>query len=163
MNRRTTGRTLQFLPVLARLTVGGLFLWTGLDKAFQPAAFVAVVRDYRLLGDPWSAYLGITLPWLEAAVGLCLLMGFYTRPAAIAATGLLTGFSGVLLLNWGRELPGGCGCLPWETGAAVVGPLLLLRDLALLGAALVPALRPPGLLSLDAWLVPAPSRQRGKA
>jgi uncharacterized membrane protein YphA (DoxX/SURF4 family) len=82
-----------YLPTLVRVTLGVNFLFLGISqKLLQPAWAIAVVEKYGLTAavpvDPELWVIGAGLA--EAAVGVALLMGVFTRAASGVAFGLFT-------------------------------------------------------------------------
>lgn len=82
-----------YLPTLVRVTLGVNFLYLGISqKLLQPAWAVAVVEKYGLTAvvpvDPELWVIGAGLA--EAAVGVALLAGLFTRAASGVAFGLFT-------------------------------------------------------------------------
>jgi uncharacterized membrane protein YphA (DoxX/SURF4 family) len=82
-----------YLPTLVRVTLGVNFLFLGVSqKLLQPAWAVAVVEKYGLTAvvpvDPALWVIGAGLA--EAAVGVALLAGLFTRAASGVAFGLFT-------------------------------------------------------------------------
>ena len=64
------------LDLVARWLLGGVFLYLGLSKIFQPAEFLAFVRQQLAVTNPWlSSLIAGTAPWLEVVYGLLLLSG----------------------------------------------------------------------------------------
>lgn len=121
---------------LVRIGLGVTFFWTGNDLVTPPLS-VAKLEDR--LGD--LAQIGLVTPstiiqvvqligHMEVAAGLFLIIGLFTRPAAV-------GLAALLALYLVR------------TGA---GSLFAVKDAGLLGAALALALNGSGFLSLDAML-----------
>ena len=47
------------LRVLMHLLFGGVFVYAGAVKAWDPAAFLLDIRSFELLPDPWAAWLAI--------------------------------------------------------------------------------------------------------
>jgi uncharacterized membrane protein YphA (DoxX/SURF4 family) len=96
------GRRLEWGAVAARWFLGGLFVYTGLEKVVDPVAFLKLVRQYDL-GQ--SALLlntiAATLPWFEIFCGALLLAGVAVRGAALALLGMLIPFTVVV---WHRAL-----------------------------------------------------------
>ncbi|MBK8976693.1 MAG: DoxX family protein [Planctomycetes bacterium] len=85
------------LPMLvARLAVGGVFVWYGVNKVRAPVAFLKALREYDLLPTepPWYLTLtAIVLPWLEIVAGALVLLGAQLRAAGgllLAATLVFT-------------------------------------------------------------------------
>ncbi len=82
-----------YLPTLVRATLGINFLFLGItQKLLQPAWAIAVVESYDLTTvvpvDPELWVIGAGLA--EAAVGVVLLAGLFTRAASGVAFGLFT-------------------------------------------------------------------------
>src|SRR4051794_28536645 len=140
-----------WLATGARLVLGGVFVVAGALKVPDPAAAVRAVRAYRLLPESLVAPAAFGLPVIEIAVGLALLLGVFVRTAAIAAAVLLVVFLVGVGSAWARGLQIDCGC--FGNGGEVGGgqtasPLEILRDSALLLAALGLARRPASRLAL---------------
>lgn len=148
----STSGAVSLLALLVRVGLGGLFLWTGLDKALDPAAFAVNIKDYGILQSPWVEYASLSIPWLEILGGLCLLLGLFLRVAGGLVSFLLLLFIAALVVNWGKVLPSGCGCFPWESEPVQVGPVQVLRDGALFVLALLVTLAGRSPFSLDAVL-----------
>ena len=61
-----------------------MLLVAGALKVVDPQASVAAVRAYELLPTGLETLVGWGLPFVEVALGLLLLAGLGTRPAAAA-------------------------------------------------------------------------------
>ncbi|MGH9887052.1 MAG: MauE/DoxX family redox-associated membrane protein [bacterium] len=122
--------------------LGAVFLYASYDKILHPAEFARIVYHYRLLGP--SARLGyvppnlwaVTLPWIEAVTGLCLVTGLWRREAAIVTGGLLVVFVAAVgyALSQGIDLAN-CGCFSVSGAGRGLGWRLIAGDLALLAVA----------------------------
>jgi uncharacterized membrane protein YphA (DoxX/SURF4 family) len=123
----------------AAAALGAVFLYASYDKILRPAEVARIVYHYRLLGP--SARLGyippnvwaVTLPWIEAVTGLCLVTGVWRREAAIVADGLLLLFVAAVAyaLSQGIDLAN-CGCFSVTGAGRGLGWRLIAGDLALL-------------------------------
>jgi uncharacterized membrane protein YphA (DoxX/SURF4 family) len=135
----------------ARLLLGGVLVVAGAVKLPDPAAAERAVRAYQLLPEALVAPVAFGLPVIEIAVGLALLLGVFVRTAAIAAAVLLIVFLVGVGSAWARGLQIDCGCFG-NGGQVAAGetayPAEVLRDLALLVAALALAWRPASRLAL---------------
>jgi uncharacterized membrane protein YphA (DoxX/SURF4 family) len=138
--------------------LGCVFLVAGALKMPDPAAAVRAVRAYRLLPESAVAPVAFGLPVLEIAVGLALLLGLFVRTAAIAAAVLLVVFLVGVGSAWARGLQIDCGCFG-HGGQVAAGdtayPSEVLRDSALLVAALALTWRPASRLTLGGRLTGA--------
>jgi uncharacterized membrane protein YphA (DoxX/SURF4 family) len=149
--RWNAGTAGPWVATAARLVLGGVFVVAGALKIPDPAAAVRAVRAYRLLPEVLVAPVAFGLPVVEIAVGLALLLGVFVRTAAIAAAVLLVVFLVGVGSAWARGLQIDCGCFG-NGGQVAAGktayPLEVLRDGALLVAALALARRPASRLVL---------------
>ena len=132
--------------LLARMLVGGVWVVAGALKLPDPNENVRAVRAYDLLPEAAVPVVGHALPILEILVGLCLLLGLFTRVAAVVSALLLVAFVVGIGSAWGRGLSIECGCFGGGAGpaanAAAKYPWEIVRDV--------------GLLALSAWLVRRP-------
>jgi uncharacterized membrane protein YphA (DoxX/SURF4 family) len=131
------------LGVLSRLLVGGVWVGAGVLKLPDPAQNVRAVRAYRLLPESVVPLVGHSLPILEILVGVCLLLGLFTRLMAVVSALMLVAFIVGIASAWARDLSIECGCFgggatPNENAAAAY-PWDIARDV--------------GLLLLSGWLV----------
>lgn len=119
---------------VARLVLGGAFLWAGMLKASDVTVFAGQIAAYQLLPHAGNVLLAVTLPYVEILCGVLLLAGRKVRPAALLASVLLLIFAIALISAWARGLSIDCGC--FRPGAASSSiPLALLRDAFLLALA----------------------------
>lgn len=69
----------------ARLCVGGVYVWYGVNKVADPVAFLKALHGYDMLphSPPHLLNLAVVvLPWLEVLCGALLLLGVWRRTAA---------------------------------------------------------------------------------
>lgn len=105
-----TRRILSYVTLVARLIIGGLFLYASVHKIGDPVGFSAAIRNYMILPPAWSNIAAMTLPWIELGAGLFLVLGIQTKPAALLTTGMLAVFLGALLYAYSIGLDIDCGC-----------------------------------------------------
>ena len=123
-----------------RLVLGGLFVYAGAVKVLEPLDFAQNVRNYQLVGQSLSFVAAIILPWLEILAGLALILGVWTRGAALVVTGLLVFFIVLTAVTMIRGLDVDCGCfgsLSRKSGWSVV-----LEDLGMLALGLALLIAP---------------------
>jgi len=80
---------------IARLVLGGLFIYTGLTKALDPIDFLKFVHMYDILPETPPYFLNLTaviLPVLEVVCGGALLLGVAVRGAGVTLLGVLLVF-----------------------------------------------------------------------
>ncbi|RYU13035.1 MauE/DoxX family redox-associated membrane protein [Nocardioides iriomotensis] len=144
---------MRWVGVLARLVVGGVWIVAGALKLPDPTESVRAVRNYQLLPEAVVPFVGHSLPVLEILVGLCLLLGLLTRPAAVVSAVLMGAFVVGIASAWARGLSIECGCFgggggPVENATAAY-PWEIARDAALMLASLYLVWRPGTPAALD--------------
>ena len=99
-----------WIGFLARLILGGVLITAGWLKAFNTADAENAVRAYQVLPLQVADLVGITLPWIEIALGLFLILGVATRFAAIAGGLIMVIFIIAIAQAGIRGLSIDCGC-----------------------------------------------------
>ena len=87
---------------LARLVVGGYFIYMGVMKILDPVAFLKQIRLYEMLPESPPFFLNgtsIVLPWLEVICGLALIVGVYVRGAGALIAAMLLVFTPAIFLR----------------------------------------------------------------
>ena len=145
-------RVLDVVGLLARLFLGIVLIYAGGTKIGHPLTSQRAVQAYEILPDALANTVGLALPFVEVVVGVLLVLGLFTRPAAIVATLLMVVFVIGIAQAWARGLTIDCGCFGGggQIGAAdTTYPQEIARDavFALTGAWL--SWRPGTLASLD--------------
>lgn len=129
---------LGWIGLLCRLVLGVVLLVAGALKVGNLDQSVLAVRGYQVLPYDLAVVVGYLLPPLEIIVGILLIVGLFTRWAALLGGLLMAAFVVGIAQAWIRGLSIDCGCFG---GGGEVAPdqtrygLELMRDLALLGAA----------------------------
>lgn len=95
------------IPKFFQLLLAALFLWAAYAKATMTAGGPTMYEQW-LESYPSTHYL---LPAAEVVLGLWLLVGILPRGAALISMSLVSGFSGLLILEIFREHPKPCGCM----------------------------------------------------
>ena len=133
---RTRADLLGWIGLAGRLYLGFVFLAAGIAKLPEPAMTEQAVRGYQLL--PWQlapAY-AIAMPIAEVVLGVLLILGLFTRTAAVATALGLCSFLVGITAAWARGLNIDCGC--FGGGGASADPSYLadtFRDLGWLAIA----------------------------
>jgi len=82
--------------LLARLMLGGLFIYMGWNKVVDPVDFLKLVRQYHMVPEQPPLLLNLiaaALPWIEVWCGLLLIAGVALRGAALSILLMLIGFT----------------------------------------------------------------------
>lgn len=148
----TRTRVLDIIGLLARLIIGGALLYAGVAKVGRPEASALAVQAYQVFPYEVGQYLGYALPMVEIIIGALLILGLFTRVAAVAGGLLMAAFIVLIISAWSRGLTIDCGCFggggeiaPEETQY----PRRIAEDVGLLLCALWLTVRPRSLVSLD--------------
>jgi uncharacterized membrane protein YphA (DoxX/SURF4 family) len=145
----------EWFGALARVVVGGVWLAAGLLKVSDGAASVRAVRAYDLLPEAVVPTIGHALPALEIVIGLALVAGALTRPAAVVSALLFLAFIFGISSAWSRGLQIDCGCFGgggFDAKATDKYPWEIARDAGLLLLSLWLVRWPRTRLSLDSYI-----------
>ncbi len=122
--------------LLARWSLGAVFLYAGAIKVADPSGFAQAIAAYHLLPALLINLAAITLPWVEIVAGASLIVGLLPRGGAFIVTCLLLIFACALALTLVRGIDISCGCFSTDPEAGRITWGYLARDLALLGLGL---------------------------
>ena len=102
-------RRLYAAPVLAAV-IGGLFIYAGALKAWDPVKFAHDIENFRIL--PWGlgVRLAFYLPWVEIVCGLGLFITSLRAGALALLTALTVIFIGATVSAQARGIDLECGC-----------------------------------------------------
>jgi hypothetical protein len=95
-----------------RIAIAGILLLAGFSKLRRPSEFKRVLKNLSLLPPYVNAFVAISLPLVELALGLLLCLSA-SRALFFAATGLFAAFAFILAIALLRGRSGSCGC--WGT------------------------------------------------
>jgi uncharacterized membrane protein YphA (DoxX/SURF4 family) len=151
---------MRWVGLVARVVVGGVWVYAGTLKLPHPETSVTAVRSYQLLPTGPAETVGHVLPMLEVVVGACLVVGLLVRFTGVVSALMQVAFIVGIASVWSRGIAIDCGCFgnggadpdafgkyPWE----------IARDGGLLALSLLLAWRPRTPVALDNVLLP-PSR-----
>ena len=141
----------RWFQLVLRVALGAFFLWASLDKIAHPAAFAKIVYQWQVLGPVGSNLVAVLLPWIEALAAVLLIAGLWKRESAAVIAVLLVVFIGAAASVMARGIDvENCGCTsvtaghkPEKSFFTGVGPFLILRNLVMLGGALLLVGAPP--------------------
>jgi uncharacterized membrane protein YphA (DoxX/SURF4 family) len=152
-----------WVGLLARLLVGGVWVWAGVLKLPHPEASVTAVRAYQLLPTSVADDVGHLLPMVEVVLGACLILGLLARATGVVSAVLQLAFIVGIASVWSRGISINCGCFgdgghdpdafgkyPWE----------IVRDTGLLLLSLLVAWLRRTPFALDNLLFPNPPEDR---
>jgi uncharacterized membrane protein YphA (DoxX/SURF4 family) len=142
----------EWLGLGARLVVGGVWIVAGLLKLPDPAGSVRAVRAYDLLPEAVVPMIGHLLPVVEVVLGAMLVLGLFTRAAALVSAVLLLVFIAGIASVWARGISIECGCFGGggaTKDASSSYPLEIARDVALLALSVFLVWSPRSRFAVD--------------
>jgi hypothetical protein len=127
----------KFIWRIADVIVGGVFIFAGVTKTFDPNRFATDIDNYKIL--PWfiGVRLAFYLPWLEILCGLALI----ARRLYLGGLSILTALMSIFIIATVAAKVRGiditCGCFGhasknWSFTAHFALDLVLLGALVLL-------------------------------
>jgi uncharacterized membrane protein YphA (DoxX/SURF4 family) len=141
---RPRRRYLQIVLLIARITLGVLFLYAAYAKLHYAGAwhlrdydflFAFGINSYEMLSPENSLLLARVLPWVEVALGLLLISGLALRWVGSFTTVLLIVFMYALARAAIKGLAINCGCFGNQSTSPAkelfVDSLLLLTSVAI--------------------------------
>lgn len=139
-----------WFTAVIRIGMGAMLLVSGFLKMMVPDSFGRLVAMYDVFPDLLVPYAAVTVPALEALLGLLLIVGLRARAAAFVSMLLMAAFIAVIAVNVARGRSFECGCFGLDRLgiglSETVSPWLILRDALFLAcfALLFRARRHPG-------------------
>jgi len=121
---------------LARLALGGIFLYAALNKIIDPLGFVTDILHYRLIGYPVAVVVDFYLPWVELVCGVGVIFRWRERAALSIISSLCVVFTIALFSAWLRGIDLSCGCFGHQAPASPLVALTRTIALGLLAALL---------------------------
>lgn len=104
-------RTVQpWLSMVVRLAMAGILIFAAVPKMLDIPQSVRAVRAYQLLPEAVVPFVGTMLPFVELALAVVLLVGAFTRLAAIVWLLMMAGFLVGVIWAWSKGLQIDCGC-----------------------------------------------------
>lgn len=141
-----------WIGLVARVILGGVLLAAGFLKYEHLDKSQMAVRAYDILPISLANFLGITLPFVEMAIGILLILGAAIRISALIGGFLMLMFVIGISQAWARGLSIDCGCFG---GGGQVAPGTanylpeILRDAALALLAIYLFRSPQSKFALD--------------
>jgi uncharacterized membrane protein YphA (DoxX/SURF4 family) len=96
--------------LVARLILGGAFIFAAGAKILDPPAFAHEISNFRLIPGSLVNAAALWLPWVEMLTGLALIAGIWRKISAILLGALLLAFVAALSINLARGRAVDCGC-----------------------------------------------------
>lgn len=126
----------RFLVDILRIGLGLVFLYASIWKIRDPEAFAGAVAAYKVLPYYLNYVVAATLPWIEAACGILLVLGYRVKASAGIVIALNIVFILLLASTVARGLDIDCGCFR-KGGGKTPAWIVIMRDFLFLAAAVV--------------------------
>jgi uncharacterized membrane protein YphA (DoxX/SURF4 family) len=136
LHRALTWRGHSVLGLLARVYLGGVFIFASLHKIADPASFALDVATYQLLPLELVNLTALVMPWVEIIAGVMIVVGFRTRAAALLIAAMMLMF--MVALGWAlyQGLDMSCGCFASSQEEDPISAATMWRDAGWLALAL---------------------------
>ncbi|WP_082043982.1 MauE/DoxX family redox-associated membrane protein [Mobilicoccus massiliensis] len=146
-----------WIGLLARLVLGGVLLVAGALKVGHPLAAARAAQAYEILPFEVAGVVGLALPVVEILLGALLVLGLFTRAAALGGMILQLVFIAAIASVWARGISIDCGC--FGSGGAVAPEDTqygwdIARDVGLALCGLWLVVRPHSRFALDSRISP---------
>ncbi|MBW3086390.1 hypothetical protein KEM60_02608 [Austwickia sp. TVS 96-490-7B] len=142
-----------WLTIASRLVLAVVWIYASVTKIDRPTTSARAVQAYQLFSFDLAAMIGQSLPIVELALGVLLLVGLFTRPSGFISAVLLVFFIIGIGSAWARGLRIDCGCFGGD-GSLAPGAdpsywVEIVRDMAFLVCAGWLCWRPESHWSVD--------------
>jgi hypothetical protein len=125
-NRRAASWSNRFAERLGGVVVALLLLRSALAHLANPYVFLDTIYSYRIVPAIAGLWIAVVLPFLQLVLGICLLAGWWRRPAYLLASALFVTFVGVRFAALWRGLDIACGCFGSTNELKIGWPTLAL-------------------------------------
>lgn len=127
---------MKILGILARVALGVIFLVAAWGKIADPASLAKIIHNYHILPEVLINLAALILPWVEAVIGICLIVGYASRGASLLSTLLLVVFIAAMGYAYSQGYDTQCGCFTTKADEPI-SPVSLVRDGSMLVLAAV--------------------------
>jgi uncharacterized membrane protein YphA (DoxX/SURF4 family) len=130
MNRLLNWAGHAWLALPLRWYLGFVFVLACQHKIVHPGSFAVDVATYGILPLSLVNLMAITLPWVELAAGIMLIVGLKARAAALMVFGMMVMFIAALAIALAQGLDMSCGCFASQgaQGDDPISTMTVLRD-----------------------------------
>jgi uncharacterized membrane protein YphA (DoxX/SURF4 family) len=101
---------MKIMVLIARLVIGGLFIYAAVAKIPDPSGLSQSIRNYQIVPAPMTNILALVLPWVELIAGAGLILGIWTHACALITTAMLLVFASAVTYAYSIGLDISCGC-----------------------------------------------------
>jgi len=125
-----------WLLMVSRIVLGGLFIYSAVDKIIDPLAFATIIHHYRIAPPGLINYIAVVIPWIEFMAGVFLIFGFRLKASALTINLMLVFFTVVLAITAFRGINVSCGCFSTSTAVKSNLVIRIVEDIGMLALGL---------------------------
>ncbi|MFL5732319.1 MAG: MauE/DoxX family redox-associated membrane protein [Chloroflexia bacterium] len=140
--------TSPYFLLFARLCLGGVFIMSSIGKLLDQPGTAANLSRYPFLSVPMRRLIARVFPYIELVVGVLLVLGLFTRLAAVVSVGLYLVFTGLIAYDLSKGQDTSCHCFG-KFSEEKLTPMAVVRNVALIVLAVLVAVAFDGWLALD--------------
>ena len=122
----------KYLEIIIRTVLGFIFLYASLDKIIYPQKFAEVIYNYRLMPIELLNICAIIVPWVEAFIGVSLLIGYRVAVSAFMLSVITFFFILMIISAIVRGLNIECGCFSLDAEGSLVSWKRVIEDVFIL-------------------------------
>lgn len=146
--------TSPYFLLFARLCLGGVFLASAVTKLMDREGTAVSMSRYPFLPSGFGRFIAYTFPYVELLVGGMLILGLFTRYAAVASVGMYILFTILITYDLTRGQNQSCHCFG-RLSSEKLTPVAVVRNVLLLALSVVVFLAFDGWVALDMALTSA--------
>ena len=129
-----SGKVVKTVALVLRIVLGAIFVYAAWTKLREPwELFALAISSYQLLPMKMVELVARTLPWLELAVGIGLIIGRPLRLSSSIVSLLMLMFFVLVVRAYAKGMEISCGCFG---NNEPISWLTLLRDGSMLAGSL---------------------------
>lgn len=154
------------LIVPLRVALGGLFCIAAVSKLQEPQTFAEAIKAFKVVDHIALGHLIATaafvIPWVELIAGAALVLGLWSRAAALTIALALAAFIAGLVSVIARGIDASCACFGNLNlfCPSAVGACQVIRNAVMLIPAAYLVWRGGGRIALDALIDRSPDPDR---
>lgn len=103
-------KALSLASLVVRIVVASIFIFGTITKIADIGTFAEQVYAYKIVSPFLSHVTAITLPWIELATGVLMIVGLKLRASSLVTAFWLVVFIGAVAIAMMKGLNIDCGC-----------------------------------------------------
>ncbi|RKY52853.1 MAG: DoxX family protein [Candidatus Neomarinimicrobiota bacterium] len=115
-----------------RFILGFLFLYASIDNMINPAKFAGIIYHYRVLPIELLNIVAILIPWVEAVLGVTLLLGIWIETSTLILSFVTLFFIVLMISAIVRGLNIECGCFSFDPEGSLISWKRVIEDVFML-------------------------------